>query len=205
MRTLANTTYLIWISLIQGLSEISNFETIMAFRHCGLKIKRIGQMWNTEFKRVRKIAKSAWFLHNVGLSVWPPAWKISASLEGFSWNIAFEYFSKTCRANARVILANTGHGPHSSKLVVIVFVLSLLVLLFMGILYYSTRMYIFILFYLILLFYYFILFHVLFVCICVQTTAAGCLPNCSWQIYQYINIQGVRGGTDQTSGGCSLC
>jgi hypothetical protein len=23
------------------------------------------------------------------------------------------------------------------------------------------------------------------VCICVQTTATGCLPNCSWQIYQY--------------------
>jgi hypothetical protein len=33
----------------------------------------------------------------------------------------------SCKANARVILAKTGHGPHSTKLV---FVLTLLVLLF---------------------------------------------------------------------------
>jgi hypothetical protein len=49
----------------------------------------------------------------------------------------FPCFFLSCKANARVILAKTGHGSHSSKLVVIVFVLSLLVLLFMGILYYS--------------------------------------------------------------------
>jgi hypothetical protein len=33
--------------------------------------------------------------------------------------------------------------------------------------------------------YYFILFYVTFECICIQTTATGCLPSCSWQIYQY--------------------
>jgi hypothetical protein len=60
----------------------------------------------------------------------------------------FPCFFLSCKANTRVILAKTGHGPHSSKLVVIVFVLSLLVLLFTGILYYS--MYIFILFYVVL-------------------------------------------------------
>jgi hypothetical protein len=38
----------------------------------------------------------------------------------------------SCKANARVILAKLGYGPHSS-----VFVLSLLVLLFLGI-YYIT-------------------------------------------------------------------
>jgi hypothetical protein len=33
--------------------------------------------------------------------------------------------------------------------------------------------------------YYFVLFYVTFECICIQTTATGYLPDCSWQIYQY--------------------
>jgi len=37
-------------------------------------------------------------------------------------------FFHSCKANARVKLAKTGHGPHSSKLVVICVVLLLFVL-----------------------------------------------------------------------------
>ena len=49
----------------------------------------------------------------------------------------FPYFFLSCKANARVKLAKTGHGPHSSTFVVICVVLLL-----------------------------FVLFHVLFVCKC---------------------------------------
>ena len=41
----------------------------------------------------------------------------------------FPSFFLSCKANARVTLAKTGHGPHSSKLVVTCVVLSLFVLL----------------------------------------------------------------------------
>jgi hypothetical protein len=75
----------------------------------------------------------------------------------------FPWFFLSCKANARVILAKMGHGPHSSKLVVIVFVLSLLVLLFMGILYYFMN--IFILFY-VNLCYSIILYYSMY-CLCV--------------------------------------
>jgi len=40
----------------------------------------------------------------------------------------FPCFFLSCKANARVQLATTGHGPHSSKLVVIYVVLLLFVL-----------------------------------------------------------------------------
>ena len=40
----------------------------------------------------------------------------------------FPYFFLSCKANARVKLAKTGHGPHSSKLDVICVVLLLFVL-----------------------------------------------------------------------------
>ena len=49
----------------------------------------------------------------------------------------FPCFFLGCKANARVILAKTGHGPHSSKIVVLFYVLL------------------------------FLLFYVLFVCKCV--------------------------------------
>ena len=49
----------------------------------------------------------------------------------------FPCFFLGCKANARVILAKTGHGPHSSKIVVLLYVLL------------------------------FLLFYVLFVCKCV--------------------------------------
>jgi hypothetical protein len=83
--------------------------------------------------------------------------------EVFTLTEVFPCFFLSCKANDRVILAKTGHGPHSSKLVVTVFVLSLLVLLFMGILYYS--MYIFILFYVVLC-YSIILYYSMY-CLCV--------------------------------------
>ena len=35
----------------------------------------------------------------------------------------FPCFFLSCKANARVILAKTGHGPHSSKIVVLFYVL----------------------------------------------------------------------------------
>ena len=38
----------------------------------------------------------------------------------------FPYFFLGCKANARVILAKTGHGPHSSKIVVLFYVLFIL-------------------------------------------------------------------------------
>ena len=42
----------------------------------------------------------------------------------------FPYFFLSCKANARVKLAKTGHGPHSSTLVVICVVRLLFVLFF---------------------------------------------------------------------------
>jgi len=42
---------------------------------------------------------------------------------GFSYPDVFLCFFLGCKANARVKLAKTGHGPHSSKLVVICVVL----------------------------------------------------------------------------------
>jgi hypothetical protein len=68
-----------------------------------------------------------------------------------------------------------------SALFKLVFVLLLLVLLFYG---YFILLYVyFILFYVVLYYsiYYFILLYVTFECTCVQTTAIGYLPNCSWQ------------------------
>ena len=59
----------------------------------------------------------------------------------------FPCFFLSCKANARVKLANMGHGPKSSKLVVLCVVLLL-----------------FVLFYVLFLF---VLFYVLFVCKCV--------------------------------------
>jgi len=42
----------------------------------------------------------------------------------------FSCFFLSCKANARVKLAKTGHGPHSSKLVIICVVLLLFVLFY---------------------------------------------------------------------------
>jgi hypothetical protein len=42
----------------------------------------------------------------------------------------FSFFFLSCKANARVILAKTGHGPHSSKLVIICVVRLLFVLFY---------------------------------------------------------------------------
>jgi len=69
----------------------------------------------------------------------------------------FPCFFLSCKANARVKLAETGHGPHSSKLVVICVVLLL-----------------------------FVLFYVLFVCKCVlyychRVTTQLQLANISYQ------------------------
>ena len=38
----------------------------------------------------------------------------------------FQCFFLVCKANARVILAKTGHGPHSSEIVVLLYVLFVL-------------------------------------------------------------------------------
>ena len=38
----------------------------------------------------------------------------------------FPWFFLGCKANVRVILAKTGHGPHSSKIVVLFYVLFIL-------------------------------------------------------------------------------
>ena len=42
----------------------------------------------------------------------------------------FPCFFLGCKANARVILAKTGHGPHSSKIVVLLYVLFCFVLFY---------------------------------------------------------------------------
>ena len=65
--------------------------------------------------------------------------------EGFlTLTDAFPCFFLSCKANARVKLAKTGHGPHSSKLVVICVVLLLIVLFYVlfvckCVLYYCRR------------------------------------------------------------------
>ena len=54
-----------------------------------------------------------------------PAKESSRSTEGFMATLTegFPCFFLSCTANARVKLAKTGHGPHSSTLVVICVVL----------------------------------------------------------------------------------
>jgi len=42
---------------------------------------------------------------------------------GFSYPGVFQCFFLSCKANARVKIAKTGHGPQSSKLVVVCVVL----------------------------------------------------------------------------------
>jgi hypothetical protein len=75
----------------------------------------------------------------------------------------FLCFFLSCKANTRVKPAKTGHGLHSFKI--------------------------------------FVLFYVLFVschsvnCVSVNvyyTTATGCLPNCSYQIYHIISYQSIK-------------
>ena len=86
----------------------------------------------------------------------------------------FPCFFLSCKANARVTLAKTGHGPHSSQLVVICVVLSLFVLFCC----YCVVLLLFV------LFCYYLCFSMYCLCVNVYCTpATGCLPNCSWQIY----------------------
>ena len=47
-------------------------------------------------------------------------------LEAATLTEVFQCFFLGCKANARVILAKTGHGPHSSKIVVLFYVLFVL-------------------------------------------------------------------------------
>jgi hypothetical protein len=59
--------------------------------------------WVTEytiFRCIRKNAKSDYWLCHVCLSVRLSAWKTRLPLEGFSWNLTIEYFSKFCRENS---------------------------------------------------------------------------------------------------------
>ena len=90
--------------------------------------------------------------------------------EGTGWCLS-------CKANARVKIAKTGHGPLSSKLVVFDWVVLLLFVMFCC---YCVVLLLFVLFcyYLCCSMY----------CLCVNvycTTATVCSPICSWQIYQY--------------------
>ena len=71
----------------------------------------------------------------------------------------FPCFFLTCKANATVYLAKTGHGPHSSKMFVFFYVLFVL---FRSVYCLCANVY--------------------------CTTATGWQPNCSWQIYHIINI-----------------
>ena len=92
-------------------------------------------------------------------------------------------FFLSCKANARVTLAKTGHGPHSSKIVVICVVLSLFVLFCC----YCVVLLLFV------LFCYYLCCSMYCLCLNVYcTTVTACLPNCSWQIYHYRPGQSQR-------------
>jgi hypothetical protein len=95
------------------------------------------------------------------------SWRSSATLtEGFPC------FFLSCKANARVKPAKTGHSPHTSKIVVLFYVLFVLccsVYCLCVNVYCTTAT----------------------GCLCVNvycTAAKGWLPNCSQQIYHYIII-----------------
>ena len=51
---------------------------------------------------------------------------VFAVLDAATLTEVFPCFFLGCKANARVILAKTGHGPHSSKIVVLLYVLFVL-------------------------------------------------------------------------------
>ena len=51
---------------------------------------------------------------------------IHVFLDAATLTEVFPCFSLGCKANARVILAKTGHGPHSSKIIVLFYVLFIL-------------------------------------------------------------------------------
>ena len=91
----------------------------------------------------------------------------------------FPCFFLSCKANAGVKLAKMGHGPHSSKLVVICVVLLLLVL-FCCYLYCSVVICVvlsfFVFFYVLFVF---VLFYVLFVCKCVLYYCHRVLTKCN--------------------------
>jgi hypothetical protein len=70
----------------------------------------------------------------------------------------FSCFFFFCKANATVNLAKTGHGPHSSKLVVIYVVLCVVLRIVVFVLFYV--LFVFVLFYVLLVF---VLFYVFFV------------------------------------------
>ena len=104
----------------------------------------------------------------------------------------FPRFILSCKANARVKPAKMGHGPHSSKVFVLFYVLFVLCRSVYFVL--CCSMYclfcvvLCILFCVVLCIVCFVLFYVLFVlcrsvyCLCVNvycTTATGWLPNCS--------------------------
>ena len=97
-------------------------------------------------------------------------WLRKVTMNSHTLTEVFSRFFLSCKANARVTLAKTGHGTHSCKLVVICVVLALSVLFCC----YCVVLLLFVLFcyYLCCSMY----------CLCVNvycTTATECLPNCS--------------------------
>ena len=54
----------------------------------------------------------------------------NAFLDAATLTEVFPCFFLCCKANVRVILAKTGHGPHSSKIVVLFYVLFVLYLFY---------------------------------------------------------------------------
>jgi hypothetical protein len=104
----------------------------------------------------------------------PMKWVVIRILALFDYpDWGFSVLFRQLQGKCHGYTPKTGHGPHSSQLVVTCFVLSLFVLfccycvvllLFVFCYYLCCSMY----------------------CLCVNvycTTATGCLPNCSWQIY----------------------
>ena len=66
-----------------------------------------------------------WRFHGVFFKVLPLI-VVHVSLDATTLTEVFPCFFLGCKANARVLLAKTGHGPHSSKIVVLFYVLFVL-------------------------------------------------------------------------------
>ena len=98
----------------------------------------------------------------------------------------FPCFSLSCTANARVYLAKTGHGPHSSCLVIVLFYVLFCIVLFY-VLFWIVLFYILFWIVLFCVLFWIVLFYVLSLCKCVLYYCHRVSTQLQLNIYLFIS------------------